>query len=485
FNSRATAADTSKNVRSFFKKYTVSEGFSGGGTYENSITQDTAGNIWMSGTDRVTVYHPEGDIPDTIPPVIQLSNIALFGENINWLELEKKKDSVFILSNGTRLENFNFSNLTPWYNQPENLQLSYDNNYITFQFIGITMNRPKEVRYQYFLEGLDDNWSAITGKSEATYNNLPHGKYTFKTKAVNSEGYWSNELNYSFVILPPWWSTWWANVSYVFLFLVVLALFIKLREKTLRKEKLLLEEKIIVRTQELKKEKDKVESTLVQVKELQEQLVEKEKMNERLRISRELHDDIGSTLGSISIYSEVAKKHSGKSDADEVLTKIGLASRELIEKMSDIVWSLNPNNESFEQLQNRMMTFAAMILTPQNILYDFIAGEQLKKLQLTSEQRKNIFLIFKEALHNIVKYAVCKKAGIMLNLHKNNLIMTIRDDGKGFDTSQDLQNMRVTATYLGGNGIKNMNARANDMNAKISISSKINDGTIVQLILPL
>jgi signal transduction histidine kinase len=77
-------------------------------------------------------------------------------------------------------------------------------------------------------------------------------------------------------------------------------------------------------------------------------------LNERLRISRELHDDIGSTLGSISIYSEVAKKHTEKNeDTSEVLSKIGLASRELIDKMSDIVWSLNPSNESFEQLQNR------------------------------------------------------------------------------------------------------------------------------------
>ena len=97
-----------------------------------------------------------------------------------------------------RLKNFNFSSLSPWYNQPQNLQLAYNNNYITFQFIGITTNRPKEVRYRYLLEGLDENWSSITDKPEATYSNLPHGNYTFKVKAVNSEGYWSEEFNYSF-----------------------------------------------------------------------------------------------------------------------------------------------------------------------------------------------------------------------------------------------------------------------------------------------
>ena len=108
---------------SLFKKYTVSEGFLGGGTYENSITQDSNGNIWMGATDRVANYHPEGDIPDTIPPTIQLSGIALFNENINWLDAEKKKDSTIILNNGSKLKHFNFSGLTPWYNQPENLAI--------------------------------------------------------------------------------------------------------------------------------------------------------------------------------------------------------------------------------------------------------------------------------------------------------------------------------------------------------------------------
>jgi signal transduction histidine kinase len=210
-------------------------------------------------------------------------------------------------------------------------------------------------------------------------------------------------------------------------------------------------------------------------------------LNERLRISRELHDDIGSTLGSISIYSEVAKKRTEKNEnTNEVLSKIGLASRELIDKMSDIVWSLNPNNESFEQLQNRMMTFAAMILAPRNILYEFTVDEGLKEIQFTGEQRKNIFLIFKEALHNIVKYADCKTAHITLSLKNNNLVMTVRDDGKGFDVSQITANeIFPIGDYLGGNGIKNMHSRADDLNATLCIHSTVNEGTTVQLVLDL
>src|SRR6185436_1846041 len=111
---------------------------------------------------------------------------------------------------------------------------------------------------------------------------------------------------------------------------------------------------------------------------------------------------IGSTLGSISIYSEVAKNRSEKNEnADEAIVKIGSASRELIEKMSDIVWSINPNNEGFEQLQNRIDAFAAMFLTPVDIHYDIITDEEVKHTQFSAEEIKNIYLIFKETLHNI------------------------------------------------------------------------------------
>jgi two-component system sensor histidine kinase UhpB len=204
---------------------------------------------------------------------------------------------------------------------------------------------------------------------------------------------------------------------------------------------------------------------------------EQEMLNERLRISRELHDDMGSTLGSISIYSEVAKNRSVKNEnADEVILKIGAASRELIDKMSDIVWSINPNNESIEQLQNRMQTFAAMILTPHNIQYHFLADDAIQKVKLTAEERKNIFLIFKEAIHNIVKYAECKNVEISLSQQSDHLEMIIKDDGKGFDISK-----LPEADSLGGNGIKNMKARTETMNATININSKINEGTTIEL----
>lgn len=251
--------------------------------------------------------------------------------------------------------------------------------------------------------------------------------------------------------------------------------------RSLKHQNIALEEKVNKRTTEL-------EQSLQDKYELNKKIESQQALlNERLRISRELHDDIGSTLGSISIYSEVARKRTQKNEnANEVLSKIGLASRELIDKMSDIVWSLNPGNETFEQLQNRMMAFAAMVLAPRNILYDFIVDEELKAVCLTSEQRKNIFLIFKEALYNIVKYADCKKVQISLLTQANGLTMIIQDDGNGFDIYQVAANeASPNREYLGGNGIKNMKARADDMSAGFCIDSKANEGTTIQLIVSL
>jgi signal transduction histidine kinase len=330
------------------------------------------------------------------------------------------------------------------------------------------------------MEGLDNNWSSITEKAEATYNNLPPGKYRFRVKAANGEGYWSKVLNYSFVILPPWWRTWWAYLAYATSFSMMIWMTTWYRSRQLKAENIRLEEKVNKRTKELEQSLNE-RYQLIKKVESQEALIK-----ERLRISRELHDDIGSTLSSISIYSEVAKKRTEKREnTSEVLAKIGYASRELIDKMSDIVWSLSPNNESFEKLQNRMGAFALMILSTRNVLYHFDADEELKKIQFTGEQRKNIFLIFKEALHNIVKYSDCKTVYVTFSVTNSNLIMEIKDDGKGFDVSQvnGKDAMAIAGESLGGNGVKNMHVRAENIDASLYIHSKVNEGTSIQLTL--
>lgn len=213
----------------WFKNYTYNEGFLGIGCNSRSILEDHQGRIWIGANDLLTVYHQRGDLPDTIPPVIQITSVGLFNEVIPWNTVKDKQDSVLKLNNGVSLAGYRFNSLTPFYAQPENLQLQWDNNYLTFQFVGITSHFERQIRYQYKLEGFDPGWAMLTERGEAHYGNLPSGRYRFVVRAVNSEGYWSDEASFSFRIIPPWWHSWPAWLMYVLLIGVSLGWFLRFR----------------------------------------------------------------------------------------------------------------------------------------------------------------------------------------------------------------------------------------------------------------
>lgn len=221
----------------------------------------------------------------------------------------------------------------------------------------------------------------------------------------------------------------------------------------------------------------------------QKQLENKQALlNERLRISRELHDDMGSTLSSISVYSDVAKNRANKNaNTDEVLSKISFASRELIDKMSDIVWSLNPGTESIGQMKSRMMAFAAIMFSPNGIMFNFDVDESLNDVSLNPEKRKNIYLIYKEAVHNIIKYAQCKNVTIKIIKKEDSFVLTIKDDGIGFENHQNGNGANHNIgnsnghNRIGGDGIKNMEVRAKDIHGKLCIVSALGQGTVIEL----
>jgi ligand-binding sensor domain-containing protein/serine phosphatase RsbU (regulator of sigma subunit) len=257
--SKGSKATSEKKENIYFKTYNYEDGFLGIGCNRSAIFEDKTGTIWIGANYRLTAYHPEGDEPDTIPPNIELIGISLFNEKINWTNLENKTDSNLILGNGVTVSNYKFDGISKWYNLPLNLSLVYNNNYLTFNFIGITQKQSKKVKYKYKLEGIDEDWSAITSRTEAPYGNLPHGNYKFKVKAMNSEGYWSSEYNYSFTIRPPWWKTWWFRVVEIIFIVSAITIYIKWREKKLRQDKNVLEETVKVRTAEVISQKEHIE----------------------------------------------------------------------------------------------------------------------------------------------------------------------------------------------------------------------------------
>jgi ligand-binding sensor domain-containing protein len=271
-----SSRDVSKKINSnisteteiIIKNYGYEDGFLGFGVnYGDGKTMLNSkdGNIWIGANDRITSMHPENFQTDTIAPNIQLTNIELYNENIAWVDLQNKKDSTLNLGNGVQVRDFNFDGITKWYSIPENLSLAYDNNYLTFNFIGITMSQPKKVKYQYILEGIDKYWSALTNQTSIPYGNIAPGTYTFKVKAMNSDGYWSDTFAYTFTIRPPWWKTWWAYLSYVVLVIGLIFFYIRWRERASRARQKELEIKVEEGTMVIRKQKDEVENLLLNI----------------------------------------------------------------------------------------------------------------------------------------------------------------------------------------------------------------------------
>lgn len=195
---------------------------------------------------------------------------------------------------------------------------------------------------------------------------------------------------------------------------------------------------------------------------------------EKLRnnIARDLHDDIGSALSSINIISKVVLENSGEKENVHLhLKKIRDNSGFMLESMSDIVWTINPMNDSFEKVIFKMKEFAADILEPMNIQYEFVQSNDFSGVQLDLNQRKNLYLIFKEAINNAAKYSNC--SGIIIHILNQNgsLLLEVKDNGKGFDT----------ANQFNSNGLKNMKHRAAEMNGVVSVSSEKEKGTTVLL----
>lgn len=195
---------------------------------------------------------------------------------------------------------------------------------------------------------------------------------------------------------------------------------------------------------------------------------------EKLRnnIARDLHDDIGSALSSINIISKVVLENPAEKENVHLhLKKIQDNSGYMLESMSDIVWTINPVNDSLEKVIFKMKEFAADLLEPMNIQYEFIQSKDFSNMQLDLNQRKNLYLVFKEAINNAAKYSNCTQIMISI-LHQNNsLVLEVKDNGKGFDT----------ANQFTGNGLKNIRQRAAEMNGSAVISSRAGKGTTVLL----
>jgi two-component sensor histidine kinase len=381
------------------------------------------GDLFFGGTEGGVVFNPQKVLTQDTPPPIILTGLTVYNKPVS-----HKTDSNIISQHIT---------------YAKSITLPYDKNMFSISFAALEYRASAKKQYKYYLEGYDDTWIASGSKNEATYTNLPPGTYTFHAKGKGSMSSWTvNDASIKVIILPAYWQTLWFRTLMA---MAVATAVYGLYRYRLRKA------------------------------------IELEKV--RNRIAADLHDEIGSTLSSISISSAIIqKKLNGKvADVDELLYSIDNNTSNMMEAMSDIVWTINTKNDSFENVINRMRAFAFEMLQPKNCEVHFEVGKGLEKLKLNMIQRKNFYLIFKEAINNAAKYADCKSVWINLSIKSNHIInMKIKDDGKGFDTAIILQGAAGDNEF-GGNGLINMQKRATEMKASFTIASVPTTGTEVNL----
>jgi signal transduction histidine kinase/ligand-binding sensor domain-containing protein len=314
--------------------------------------------------------------------------------------------------------------------------LRHFENSITLEFATLSYLQKEKIIYYFKLEGIDPEWLRTERLLFANYTQLPPGRYTFLVWCENSDGVRSRNItSVNIIVQPPFYRSWW----FVLLVALAVAALVYLVHR-LRVKRLLEMEKV------------------------------------RKRIARDLHDDMGSTLSTINILSEMAKMkvNTDTAKTGEYINKISDNSSRMMEAMDDIVWSINPMNDSMQKIAARMREFATGVLEAKNIDFIFRVDDQVNELKLDMEARRDFFLLFKEAVNNLAKYSRCRHATIDISVMKSILIMKVQDDGIGFNVQE----------ADSGNGLSNMRKRAQSLRGKLVIESEENKGTSVILEAP-
>ncbi|HEY3385290.1 MAG TPA: two-component regulator propeller domain-containing protein [Saprospiraceae bacterium] len=434
-----------------FKTFTTNDGLCNNDVF--SILPDQQGILWLATNNGLSKFEPESKtfknyyITDGLPThslsgAVTRTNddMLYFGTTgmISYCRPEMMKINhriPHVIITNVRI----FDEEVPVMRDGENLQpihLSYRRNMITLDFAALNFTNPSLNQYAYRLEGFDDNWIYSGEKQSATFTNLDGGTYTFRVKGANNDGIWNEEGAMVLLIVhPPFWKTWWFYLLCSILVSVLLFAAYRIRINQL------------LRLQQI-----------------------------RLRISRDLHDDIGSTLSSISMISSMAAKQNPEpKKAKDLFGTISSASQQAMELMSDIVWSINPKNDKMEMIITRMRQYASETLEASQIAFHLDVDKESYNLSLPIDKRKDFYLIFKEAINNLAKYSQASKAHIRIESKKQELHMSITDNGKGFDPQ---------ASYS-GNGLKNMRSRAAQIHGELNIVSTPGEGTTIGLTLPL
>jgi ligand-binding sensor domain-containing protein/two-component sensor histidine kinase len=430
-----------------FKSYTTADGLSSNEVW--CMTEDNLGHVYIGtgrGLDRLEpgtgyIKHytsADGLVRGKVTSAFRDSHGVLwFASSVHGLaRLVPEPDAAPapppILISGLHIAGVAYPLSQLGETEAPSLRLGPNQNQLSIEFLGLSFAPGEALRYQYRLEGADQDWSQPSDQRRVNYPNLSPGKYRFLVRAVNVEGIASTEpAIVAFIVLPPFWRQWWFLT--IAAIVTVLAIYAAYRARVSR-------------------------------------LVELERV--RTRIATDLHDDIGANLSLIAMVSEVARSHMQREDLrmKEWFSTISTTSRDSVDAMSDIVWAVNPRRDHLSDLTQRMRRFAEDIFAARNIELRFSEPGSGRDLKVGADVRREVFLIFKESINNMVRHSRCTAANVEMEINRGWLVLQMADDGQGIDAARAGQ----------GNGLASMRQRAAKLGGVLDVSSKGN-GTSVTL----
>jgi len=392
-----------------FANYTVSEGLST--DYVSSLVEDAAGYIYAGtarGVDRIDPREPVQSrlirhftSADGLPESQQ--NVAAhdrhghlwFGTLAGLAELDPENSGrhpapeIYLTRVRVRGEDIPLPFVGA---QKLALNLAADRNQVEIEYSAIDLSSPESLLYQYRLGGPHGTWSEPAERQDVNFAELPSGTFRFEVRAVDADGQLSPQIaGFDFTIAAPVWRRWWFLSGVAVL---LAALIVQLYNYRVR------------------------------------QLLAMERL--RTRIATDLHDDIGASLTQISILTELARGGS----APHVLSDVANIARGLVSDMSDIVWAVNPRHDRFEGLVHRMRRFASDVLGGADIDMKFETAGLPADVAVPLDARRPLYLAFKEAVNNVARHSRARSTAIRLELAGGDLMLTVTDDGRGFDPSQ-------------------------------------------------
>jgi ligand-binding sensor domain-containing protein/signal transduction histidine kinase len=388
------------------------------------------GRIWIPTRSALAVVNPQSPEDNSLSPPVFLKRIVVDGKTV--------------AAYGGPLPLFNEIDLQ----KPTKLQLSPNHREIKFEFTALNFSTPENIRLQYRLDGLDNDWIDANPERAANFSRLPSGNYHFRVRDGNSDGTWNEKgTSFAFTVTPFLWQQWWFQSLALILFAAIMIFTVRYMSfRRLRSRLRMLEQQAVL---------DK----------------------ERARIARDLHDDLGSHLTKIVLLSDLMLDYRhDTSKTGETAEKVSTAARQVIKTLDETVWAVNPRNDTLPHLIDYIGQFAVEFLRTAKIRCHVDLPLRVPDKMVSTEVRHNLFLVVKEALNNIVNHANATEVLLKVTASERDVSITIEDNGRGFEHAPD---------NACADGLRNMRQRIEEIGGEFDLQSKPSSGTRIAFTTPL